>query len=400
MEVVIEELSNYSDKKQRFISEFFADIVILSTAEVDVACKLAENHKKILVESIVRCLEKDNSSISTNCNHILESVDLVSCLKTESGLLDKLQQSIDSVKNITKRDMTTTMKILKKACAIVPKCQQVMSYRPSNLFHSYQEISGRETVDKLASYIAYESVGSSFLTFLDCLYSWTFVECTPKDSDYECFIAKIADMRREFGWDLLPYEYSKNLCSGPAFTPWWDGFRSSNAFIDSLTTKKGYLTLYSQNFTTNTLFSSLGDSSYILKAKSNINCTVTGNCGMMIKIYSSLCTGDKPFRFDIKLCSASNKADAETEVHFHDELVSPDVHVCLNLVRSQMFLPLSWYGKPEYDTGKDIWRWGANYFCASNEDKGLFSDHNTEYKRRWNLGQDTEVQLVAFVRIV
>ena len=112
MEIIIEELSNYSDKKQQFISEYIADIDVLSIAEVDVVCKFAESNEKLLVESIVRCLDKDNSAISTNCNHILESADLVSCLKNDPTLLDRLQQSIDSVENITKRDMTTNMKML------------------------------------------------------------------------------------------------------------------------------------------------------------------------------------------------------------------------------------------------------------------------------------------------
>ena len=260
MEVVIEELSNYSDKKQRFISEFFADIVILSTAEVDVACKLAENHKKILVESIVRCLEKDNSAISTNCNHILErereSADLINCLKSDPVLLDRFQRSIESVENITKRDMATAMKMFKQACAITPKYHHIASDRPSNLFHSFQEISGCETIDDVISYIVDESVvGPSFLSLMDGLHSWTFKLCTPKDSDYESFIAKIENIRRECGWDQLPHEYFKNKCFTTICTPWFNDLRSSNSFIDSHTTSVGSLTFYSQNLKLLTCYS-------------------------------------------------------------------------------------------------------------------------------------------------
>ena len=144
---------------------------------------------------------------------------------------------------------------------------------------------------------------------------------TPKDSNYDSFIAKIEHIRREFGWNQLPQEYFRNMCSATTFTRWLDNLQLSDSFIDSHTTRGGYLTFYSQNLTADKLFSSSREKSHILKANSNINCTETGNCGILIKIFNSPGIREKKYRFDIQVCFAPDSADPGSEVHFHNELV-------------------------------------------------------------------------------
>ena len=58
-------------------------------------CQFAEANKEVLIESILRSLEKDQSAISPNCNYILDN-DLVSCFYFHPELVTELQLSIDS----------------------------------------------------------------------------------------------------------------------------------------------------------------------------------------------------------------------------------------------------------------------------------------------------------------
>ena len=399
LKICIDEVRNNTDKEQQFINEYIADINALSVKEVNVVCKFAEDSKKLLVEAIIKCLEKDRSSISENCNYILENVDLVSCLRHDSELLDKLQHSIDSVDNITKRDMTTNMKMLKQLYETLPKHPPAPAptcVTPSNLFHSFQEIKSRKTIDDLISYVAYESRDPTFLTLMDGLISWTLDKNTPKNHNFSGFVAEIEKLKSEFGWHPLPYEYLKGLCSTASNSPWLHGIQSSESFISSHTTKKGYLTFHSKKVNVDLLFSSPGESSeYILKCKSNMGCTETGSCGILIRMFNHQVRKCKKRRFNkIQVCSVDETVDSEPGLHFHNELVSQNVHLCLYAVTCGLFVPLSWYGKPEYDDDNGLWRWGASNFSDEGD-----KVQQTMFGRSWALGRNGEVQLVAFIKI-
>lgn len=95
---------------------------------------------------------------------------------------------------------------------------------------------------------------------------------------------------------------------------------------------------------------------------------------------------DKNKRFDFQVCTVPRNGSPEKDIHFHDELISPDIHVCLSLSRVNRYVPISWYGKPEYYALADVWRWGPNYFCEAmiNLDV-LFPDAKLKYKRVNNL---------------
>ena len=263
LEIIIEELKNDADKKHRFINEYIADIDVLSTKEVvQVVCYFAGNKKDILVESIIRCIDKDNSAISPNCNHILENVALSGCLKSDSELLDRLQKSIVSVDVVTKMDVATNMKMLKQVYEMQPQAQYhpVSNVTPSNLFHSFREIGNLASLDELISYVAYNSKDPSLLTLIDGVHSWSLEnDGATEIPDFESLVAKIINIKGELGWDPLPYEYVKNLSrlvsnDASSFNSRFNDLLSSNLFIDSLTTKEGHLSFYSENITSDILF--------------------------------------------------------------------------------------------------------------------------------------------------
>ena len=147
-------------------------------------------------------------------------------------------------------------------------------------------------------------------------------------------------------------------------------------------------------------FSSAEEYSHILKCDSNIECTERfKNCGIIItnKVSKYPGTGTKHFRYDLHVCSDSNKHTSESDIHFHTGLVSSNVHFCLYWVKYKEFLPLSWYGKPECDG--DFWMWGAYFFGSLEEGVKSFNDQIVKYKQRWSIGSHGEVKLVAFVKL-
>ena len=243
-DIFVEGLRQIPVMEQRFIDEFIADIDLFSIQEIDIVCKFAENNKNLLVDSIIRCLKKDRSSISLNCNHILKNVNLVSCLKIDSGLFEKLKQSIDSVENVSKRDMLTIMNVLTQVFETLVPDNAASSVTPSNLFHCFREINNCENVEELITYIAYESKDPSMLTLLDGLYSWSYEKRLGTSDDYRNIVERIDNIKSELGWDPIPLSYIKDLyCESDL---WFKCLKSSESLISSLTTNEGYITFYSQ----------------------------------------------------------------------------------------------------------------------------------------------------------
>ena len=283
MEAVTAELSMHADKKYRFIGEYIADIDALSAKEVDIICKIAENNKELLVVSIIRCLEKDNSAISPNCNQILKKVDLVNCLKGDPELLKGLQLSIESTDNVSKRDVSTIMKMLQQVYeTLVPYKASSLSVAPSNIFHCFREISDFRDVQELIEYIVYHSKDPNLMILLDGLYSWN-LEKNPlifKTSNFDSIIKKIENIKREFGWDEVPWSYFEKMSFSSA-KPWFNRLIESDLFINSLTTTEGYLTFFSSTITPGNIFSYRGVSSIVLKTESKIaGCVESGRCGI------------------------------------------------------------------------------------------------------------------------
>ena len=116
---------------------------------------------------------------------------------------------------------------------------------------------------------------------------------------------------------------------------------------------------------------------------------------MKIKIISGPEKDNKNNRFNLQVCSVSERADSESDIHFHNELVSPNVHLCLYSVRKEKLFPISWSGKPQYDTNRKVWRWGANYFGQTVPSNKCHHGFRQKYRQSWNLKQ---IQLVAIVK--
>ena len=318
------ELKKVADKGQQFINEYIADIDVLITKEVDVVCKLAEDSKNLLVKSVIRSLEKDNSCVSQNTNHILKNVDLVICLKTDPELLCKLHRAIESVENVTKKDTATHLKMLRQVYEMfaIQECPPVSNVTPNNLFHSFREISICNSIDELISYIVYDSKDPSLFTLLDGMYSWSLDRNTARGHDYENLIGWLENIKTEFGWDTLPYDYIKNLYSGSNNLSWFHGLKTSDTLINSLMTKEGYSIFYSGTVSHEILFSTPGEKSFILRGKSNIDsCMKTGDCCRSLQIFTGPKRGDKGRRYNIQLCPFPGIRDSESQGHLHNEFV-------------------------------------------------------------------------------
>ena len=383
------ELNKTPKKMKSFLDKYLADIDILSTHEVDAVCKFTEWNKDILVESIIRSLAKDTSVISLNSNYILQNVDLISCLIDNSKLFTKLQQSIVSIENISKRDMAAVMEILKKVCE---KSTSLPNFTPSNIFHCFRDIKNCDNVEEIISYIAYDLKDSNFFILIDSIVAWSLENPTYKIADYESVITKITNIRSELGWDRLPYQYLMSLYNSRSDESLLQGLKSYESFISNLTTKEGYLTLYSPKLKYDEVFHNQDvETLHILKADKTAVCAQNGTCGIRVSI---LGTGPS---FDIQIFAQQKRLKLDNEiVHFHGELKSSSVHICLRW--KSVMLPLSWYGKPEYDAENDVWKWGANLFCALDDER-TFPNSRIKFTNNLILGRDVPVELVAFVKL-
>ena len=96
----------------------------------------------------------------------------------------------------------------------------------------------------------------------------------------------------------------------------------------------------------------------------------------------------------MRVCAAPETYDnSESNAHFHNEVLSQNVHLCLYWVEHREFLAISWYGKPEYNADEGVWRWGPIYFGD------LFPGDKAALKHSWSVGKEGEVRLAAFVKI-
>ena len=162
-ELMLSKMRDYPDLKQQFTNDYVFDIDVLSTKEIDLICMFPEESKEIFVECIIRSLLKDRSEISSNCTHILGTIDLVNCLKTNPHLLTELEQAIGIISNISKRDMVTVLKMLKQVYNSTPKYNKsIPDVTPCNLFHPFCDIWKFDDLDELIYYLAYELRSDEF----------------------------------------------------------------------------------------------------------------------------------------------------------------------------------------------------------------------------------------------
>lgn len=345
-------------------------------------------------------MDKYQSAISENCNHILNTVDLVDCLKMHPQLFVKLRKSIESIDVISKRDMTTLMNIWDQTLVAYPPSSPLVHSPvvvPSNLFHCFQDILFRDNMADLISYIAYALKGANMFILIDGISSWTFVKrwVPPRNGDYGTTISRLENIVSDLGWERIPLEYVDRItCEDSS---WFFGLKSSERFKKLFTTLNGNYTKYnSENMTAQTLLSSPGEDSFLLKAE---NTGKKNGDGPGIKVNVTKGTFTEHHAFEIRATIVNDKVKSSgTDVHFHGELKLSDsnIHLCLYWVKYKMYVPLSWYGKPELDIKDGCWRWGGMEFC--NKDKNVFVDHKVQYKESWAMEKTGEVQLVAFVK--
>ena len=386
-------LRSWPNEEKRFINEYITDINALSTKEIESACLfVGGRYSELLVESVIRSLQKDQTAISPSCNYILENVDLAICLKNDPVLIERLQQSVVSSLSIdvdSKRSISVVMKMYQKICEIC-WCNQPASNRtPPNLFHCFNDIKAQKDIKQLIEYIAHDVKDSNMFMLLDGLVSWTYENSTPppQNCDYKDVFAMIQKVKCDLKWNPVPMAYVKKLLSSDG--SWFDGLQKSKRFAKAVDPTDNCLIFYSKKFKPSKLFA-LDGRKLVLKTSSENGCKESGKCAVMLNVNSNM-----PFNIQVVFGEDSK---SEEEIHFHNELASfSTLHLCLFLEESQKYLPLSWYGKPELDETDSVWRWGAVSFHGHG--KGKFINHRTQYKHRWELTTlNTEYRLAAFVK--
>ena len=234
---------------------------------------------------------------------------------------------------------------------------------------------------------------------MDGIYSWTLERNAARCADYGRIVSKLKVIKSNLKVDPIPSEYFANLSCAP--DSWIEGFKSSEEFIASLTTKDSYVALYSKYLTANKLFTPCQEeTSFILKSDANHpNQNSSKNIAqheieILISEVSNVINGFHSFNIQI----VSRYSDSSLRY----QPVSPSkVHLCLYADDpDNTFLPVSWYGKPDYDVNGDVWRWGPWYFCPQDGEDETFPNSKIFYNCPLFLGgPDSEVKIVAFVKI-
>ena len=377
--LVVNKMSSISAwKTSYFIRQYLVNLSSCNQQQIDICLKIISPELRyVIVELLLSHLAKGgNKFLDQNSRYIMNHMYLGNDFSDRPDLGEQLFSVLENFENYSKEDSKLFLRLLQQKCSSTIKICESINIMPQS-FPLLHTISKTDDFDDVLKYLIDSRTINNMYSLLDLVWSYLF-EWNNADIDIKLILDKMIAIKETHFWNDLDHNYI-----GQIRTP-------SGKISDFMTI--------------------LMDCERIVSTSNShkiINSTVVCEYSWSELVDKIVSTDCSEFKFSLSEessseneciltigCAQENKPET---CSMRLKLSDPNrtAHLVLEWFSSKrnqwIILPMSWCGRPKWDTSliPNLWRWGYLVFSKSS----YTSNHLSPWLRYLKVRNDDKCRL-------